>query len=303
MKNLSIFFDTNIIESRFSVDKKDFFFHDKIVPNGLFREIKNYVKRNGLEEITSFYIPDISWREFEIHLIEGYNTSKSYIEKQTEIYQKSFGSNFTILYEFTHDTEEKYRIHLNTLKKEFLIENRCEIIDYPKELTLIDELITKCLNKQYPFKSAKVNGKEYHDAGLKDALIWKTLVRYQEQFECQCIFVTRDSDFISNDKIYVCSTFENFCKFLENNRYVATTDSIKHKIEGDAYLKESIVSETGNKYDESVTEFVVTDITEDDGLYNVSIKAVINESIYNITGKYDISPNELLDINFEIENE
>lgn len=48
---------------------------------------------------------------------------------------------------------------------------------------------------------------------------------------------------------------------------------------------------------------MVTDIKEDDDLYYVSIKAIINEAIYKITGKYDISPNELLDINFEIENE
>lgn len=303
MKNLSIFFDTNIIESRFIFDKKDFFFQDKIVPSELFRNIKNYVRQNELEDITCFYIPNISWCEFEIHLIEGYSANKSYIEKQTEIYRKSFGNNFDVLYKFPHDTIEKYKAHLNTVKEDFLKDNKCKIIDYPKELTIFDGLVNKCLNKQSPFKAVKVNGKEYHDAGLKDALIWETLVRYQERHECQCIFVTYDSDFVSDDKIYVCNKFENFCKYIEDNGYVINVDFIKRKIENDDYLKESIVSETGNKYDESVTEFVVTDIKEDDDLYYVSIKAIINEAIYKITGKYDISPNELLDINFEIENE
>ena len=36
MKRIAVFFDTNVIESRFSHEKHEFLFHEEIKPNSLF---------------------------------------------------------------------------------------------------------------------------------------------------------------------------------------------------------------------------------------------------------------------------
>ena len=41
MKRIAVFFDTNVIESRFSHEKHEFLFHEEIKPNSLFYQIKN----------------------------------------------------------------------------------------------------------------------------------------------------------------------------------------------------------------------------------------------------------------------
>jgi len=303
MKNLSIFFDTNILESRFSFEKMEFLFHNTITPSDMFNKILNYIKTNKIESQTNFYIPDISWKEYRKHLIDNYLLNMKYIQGQTEAYKKAFGETFELSYKFSHESIDKYKEYLDRLQNDFLERTKCEIINYPKDVNVFENLIEKCINKQPPFKTAHANKKEYHDAGLKDALILETIARHQQEKNCQCILVTEDNDFAGINDINVCSTFENFCKFLEDNGYVVNVDFIKHKIESDTYLKESIITETGNKYDDSVTEFMVTNVKANEDLYEVNIKAIINEVIYKITGKYDISPNELLDINIIMENE
>ena len=41
MKRIAVFFDTNVIESRFSHEKHEFLFHEEIKPNSLFYKITN----------------------------------------------------------------------------------------------------------------------------------------------------------------------------------------------------------------------------------------------------------------------
>ena len=303
MKKLSIFFDTNIIESRFSFEKAELMFHHAITPSDIFNKILKYIKTNDIEKITNLYIPDISWKEYQKHLIDNYISNEKYIQDQVNAYKKAFGEILDLSYRFIHENVDKYKEYLSDIQKDFLEKTKCQIISYPKDVYVFEDLVEKCINRKQPFKTAHANKKEYHDAGLKDALIWETIIQHQREHDCICIFVTSDNDFVSTDGIHVSTQFEDFCKFLEDKGYVVNTNFIKRKIENDDYLKASIISETGNAYDESVTEFGVIDVKEEGDLYNVSIKAVINETIYNIRGTYDISPNELLDINFEIENE
>lgn len=306
MKNISIFFDTNIIESRFSHDKMklDFLFHHAIKPSGLFYEILDYVKRNGIENKVNYYIPSISWKEFKNHLIENYNTSIKCMDDLYSTYHKSFKNDLTLLYEYKYKNEEEYAKHLETLEQDFLEKNKCTIIDYPKDIIFFEELVNKCLNKLPPFKTARAAKKDYHDAGLKDALIFETIIRHQKEYDCICILVTHDNDYSDYKNVYVCKNIDDFNKCLEKLNYVVNIDSIKHKIENSDYLKEQIIISTENLYDESVTDFNVIEVTKiEESIYKVRIKTTINEAIYDITCKYDVPYNDFIEIQSLINND
>ena len=78
MKRIAVFFDTNVIESRFSHEKHEFLFHEEIKPNSLFYQIKNCIRDNGIVDIVDLCIPDLSWREFKLHI---FHCRKNYIAK------------------------------------------------------------------------------------------------------------------------------------------------------------------------------------------------------------------------------
>ena len=69
MKRIAIFFDTNILEARFSEKKQEFLFHHNIIPNKLFYDVINYIRKNKIEHLIDFCITSISWKEFTNHLI------------------------------------------------------------------------------------------------------------------------------------------------------------------------------------------------------------------------------------------
>ena len=303
MKRIAVFFDTNVIESRFSHEKHEFLFHEEIKPNSLFYQIKNCIRDNGIVDIVDLCIPDLSWREFKLHLLENYRERRRYISLQKELYRKAFGSTFGINYEFKHETEEQYKEHFETLASEFLSQNKCKLVSYPKEVEFFECLVEKCLNKQPPFQLARNNRKEYSDAGLKDALIVDTIIRYASEHDCFCILISNDYDFRDIKDVRTCKTVDEFSAFLEEQSYVVNTSTVQNKLENDEYLKDTIITSTGNIYDESVTEFYVVDITDEGSWYVVRIRCVINEVIYLIECKYEPHSNELLDITYKKENE
>lgn len=88
MKRIAVFFDTNVIESRFSHEKHEFLFHEEIKPNSLFYQIKNCIRDNGIVDIVDLCIPDLSWREFKLHLLENYRERRRYISLQKDYIAK-----------------------------------------------------------------------------------------------------------------------------------------------------------------------------------------------------------------------
>lgn len=304
MKRISIFFDTNIIESRFTHEKQEFLFHGKITPDHCFYSIINCIKENNIEFLVDFYIPSIAWEEFKLHLIENYKEKVSLIAKHEESYRKAFGSTFDMIYEFKNGDEKKYIEYIELIMSDFLSEHHCEIINYPKDIAFFDTIISKCLNKQAPFQKAKVNGKDYNDAGFKDVLILETIIKHKKDNDCLCILISNDKDFSGVKDVLVFKTAEQLTKYLETNFYIQTTASIQYRIESDDYLKEILITSTGNKFDNSVIGFEVTSVTqEEDSVYNVDIKTEINEAIYLIKSKYESSSNDFIEITYKTENE
>lgn len=306
MKRIAIFFDTNILESRFSEKKQEFLFHYKIIPDGLFYKTINYIKSNNIENITDFCICTISLKELKNHLIENYENRLNDFKRQESAYRKSFGASFHINYEFQCKTTEEYIKYIEKNLKNFLNEFQCKSINYPHDLNFFSLLIDKCIDKTEPFKTASSQGKVYTDAGLKDAIIFETIIRYGLENDCLTILVSKDNDFKNTKSIHTCSSIDNLEKYLFENSYICNENAIKNKIQNDLYLHETIISMTGNKLDKSVTEFEVKNVlkNEDDpNCFKINIKCIINECVYIINCTYDFYSNNIELDSYNIENE
>ena len=295
MKRIAIFFDTNILEARFSEKKQEFLFHHNIIPNKLFYDVINYIRQNKIEHLIDFCITSISWKEFTNHLIENYRERFNDFKQQETAYRKSFGATFDIIYEFKQENEEQYIEHIKTLQNDFLRVNKCTIVDYPNDIGFFNSLIDKCIDKKPPFKTTHAQTKTYTDAGLKDALILESIIRYGQQNNCITILVSQDPDFDDTKSIHICKSIQNLEKFLLDKSYISNESAIKNKIETDTYLKDTIVSMTGNKFDKSVTAFQIIDVSkcEDDDYFKLNIQCTINETIYIIDCTYDANSNEI----------
>ncbi|MEJ8770366.1 PIN domain-containing protein [Prevotella sp. HCN-7019] len=306
MKRIAIFFDTNILESRFSEKKQEFLFHYKIIPNELFNKTINYIKTNNIENITDFCVCTVSLKELKNHLVENYKNRVNDFIHQEAVYKKAFGPSVEILYEFEHKNEEEYSKYIEKKLNVFLEEYKCKLIDYPNDINFYKLLIDKCIDKKEPFKTASSQGKIYTDAGLKDAIIFETIIRYGHDNDCLTILVSKDNDFANTRELYTCNSIVKLEEYLFEHSYISNENAIKNKIQSDLYLRETIISMTDNKLDESVTEFEVKNVVkneDDPNCFNVNIKCTINESIYIIDCTYDFYSNNVELDSYKIENE
>lgn len=305
MKRIAIFFDTNILESRFSEKKQEFLFHYDITPNKLFYDVIKYIQSNKIEHLIDFCITSISWRESANHLIENYRERLNDFKQQETAYRKSFGSTFDITYEFKQGNEEQYIKHIKKLQDDFLRVNKCTIVDYPNDIDFFKSLIDKCIDKKPPFKTTHVQSKTYTDAGLKDALILESIISYGQKNDCLTILVSQDSDFDDTNNMHICKSIQDLEKFLLDKLYISNENAIKNRIESDTYLQETIVSQTGNKFDKSVSAFQIINVSkcEDDNCFKLNVQCTINETIYIIDCTYDANSNDIQLDSYQTENE
>ena len=304
MATISIFFDTNIIESQFGTEKEGLKCHKKIVPNKIFNDIVNYIKSIDATDKVELYISSISWEEISIHLRENFKNTKDKLTKTIGLYRDAYGNNLDLSYEFKHNTIEEYNSHLEIIKDEFLASYNCKIIDYPRTLKCFEELVDKCIHKQPPFQKANKGQKEFSDAGFKDALILETIIQHNKETENVCIFISSDKDFAEVKDIIICANLESFKDNIIKILGIQNIDSIRTRF-NDEYVKGTIIQATGNEYDESVSLFEVLDINPiaEEGLFDVTIKVIINEAEYNIKCQFETSTNNVEVKGYCIENE
>ena len=276
----------------------------KIIPNKLFNDVVNYTKGINATDKVELYISSISWEEISIHLRENFKNTKDKLTKTIGLYRDAYGNMLDLSYEFTHNTIEEYNDHLETIKNEFLVSYNCNIIDYPKTLECFEGLVDKCIHKQPPFQKARA-GKEYSDAGFKDALILETILRHKRDTGNICLFISTDGDFGNVKDVYLCANIDSFKETITKILGIQNIDMVRTRFNED-YTKAIIIEETGNKYDESVTLYEVIEIksiADEEDIFDVEIKTIINEAEYHINCQYEISSNNIEVKDYKIENE
>lgn len=305
---VAVFFDTNKLEARFSNSKCGDLYLAEVKASNDFYEIKKYIEDNGLLRYVKLCITEISIREYKQHLIESFREHSKGFSDNIEGYKKAFGSILDVTFEFRKSNEDEFKEHIETIFEEFLSLNKCEIIEYVRDIDFFNNLVDKAIKKQKPFTVIGGNNKLYKDAGFKDAIVGETIIKYHEKRGHKCILVTNDNDFISAfqdyDDILICKESSTVKGALFRLLGVSNLDLIKYKFEADKYIQERIIGETGNGFDESVTNFdVVNVMEEEENLYSIQIESEINEVIYHITCNYESISNEIFDVEYTTEND
>lgn len=308
MEHIAIFFDTNKLESRFTDHKCGDLCISDIKATKDFYDIKKFIEDNRLCGSIEICIPEIVILEYKRHLLEIYTTHTESFKNTISEYQKVFGSILKVDFEFAKRDIDEFKEHVDDLLNDFITRNNCKVVRYDRSSTQLERIVDKAINRIAPFSQAKEKGKEYHDAGFKDALIAETILKYRIDNNYPCILISEDNDWgrcsdLDKDHIFICKNLAQLEVVLSKKLGIVKSKDVRLKFE-DSYIRETIIQETGNQYDESVSDFNITDITSrDENIYVVKTNCKINETIYNIVCEYDYSSNEVSNISYKIEDE
>lgn len=242
-----IYFDTNILECRHSGKS---LYLSQFTVNPLYYEIEDLIRNMGLSNKVEICIPDVVWLELQEHLVNHFKSEKSSMESKIDAFRKSFGNLAEITCEFKDCiAETDYADYAKHIAQSFLDNPRvnARVIFGPKDEDTIQQIIGQAIHSIRPFRTAKAGGKEYTDAGFKDALIYNTiLVHTGNQLG---ILISNDGDFselfnnMRDGNLKMCSNAKAVQMVLSQEFSVVSSDMIEGLLKTDSYLMQRILSE------------------------------------------------------------
>lgn len=244
-ENAYIYFDTNILECRHSGKS---LYLSQFTVNPLYYEIEDLIRNMGLSGKVEICIPDVVWLELQEHLVSHFKSEKSSMESRIIAFRKSFGNLAEITCEFKDCiTEAEYAVYAKQIAQSFLDNPRvnARVIFSPKDEETIQQIIGQAIHSVRPFRTAKAGGKEYTDAGFKDALIYNTILAHtRNQLG---ILISNDGDFseLFNNNVgnlKICSSAREVQMILSQEFRVASSDIIGEFLKTDSYLMQRILS-------------------------------------------------------------
>ncbi len=312
-KRISIFLDTNILQTFFGSKKDTNVFLDKTGVPVEYYQLTDFINKYWLEKQIEICIPGVVVMECKQHMQNCFSKNIKQLTLDNAKYKKIFGS----LIEFEYDlklTEKEYIVHTDELFEAFVSDcrNKCKIVQYNKDESLIEILLSKALSGTKPFIAQTIEGKTHSDAGFKDAIIAETIYSYCKEKSSIGILVSTDNDFAEpfQTKLSAQSNYVQFhsiqetIKALEEFFDINTVQKLKQKFSDNTYLQESLLQEAGIKLDKSVTEQKITDISnEDENVFNIKMDFTVNETKYHFFVKFDSAANDIIDCNYKFEND
>ena len=256
-KTISVFFDTNILESRDSDSLLSF--SELKIPKTPFYDVIRCIDEFGLWESVELLIPDMVVMELKHHLNKEYKNKITQMQKAIQQYQERLGSLAEI--DCTINTScDDYSEYVNSLFEDFFAtaRNHSRIIESKKDSTIMKRLIEKATKTEAPFSMAGGNGKKYTDAGFKDAVIYETIVEYISNNDTIGILFTQDKDYgVAVDTFKLISVkldnkekaFEEFKQIIKTHFNILEQDDFEAKLK-DTYIKSRILEEAGLRFDD-----------------------------------------------------
>lgn len=294
-----IYFDTNALECRHSGKA---LFLSQFTVNPLYYEIEDLIRNMKLVDRVEICIPEIVWYELQEHLVSYFRSEKASMESKILSFRKSFGSLAEITCEFKDcNTESEYTTYATTIAQDFLENPRvnAKIIPCPKDENTMQQIIGQAIHSIKPFRIVKANGKEYTDAGFKDALIFNTLLKYTgNQLG---ILVSNDNDFLelfnetTRTNLKMCRDAKEIQMILSREFNVISTDMVEGILTTDKYLLQRILTECGIEENATVyrMEILSCKMVEDDVI--VHFAAIVDGVKYLFDIIYNINANELIE--------
>lgn len=307
---LFIFLDTNILECRHS---GSCLFLSKITFKSDIFKLNQFIKQNKLEDKIELCIPEIVKEELCKHLIECYKSQKQSLLETVEKHKKTFGGLIDISYEFSYKDEKEYTQVLDDMITSAISTPpiNMSIVPYPMDEETIKDIIHMATWAIPPFRTSQSkNGKQYSDAGLKDALLYKTFLSKIGDANSG-ILISEDSDFgAAFDKektnIQLLTNIDDVIDLLKDIFNIQTTEFVAKQIETNQYLHEKIVqlasldASLGVKFDK-ITSCTTLGAPKDNEpvLYTVLCDIIVGDQIFTFEVQYDSSANEIISANIK----
>lgn len=293
-----IYFDTNSLECRHS--GKSLYLSQFIV-NPIYYEIEDLIRNMGLTGKVEICIPDIVCFELREHLLKHFKAEKSSMETKIGAFRKSFGDLAEVICEFKDcRTEEEYSDYADGIIQDFLDSPRvnAKIISCPKDEESVKQIIQQAIHSARPFRTAKASGKEYTDAGFKDALVFYTILAHTgEQLG---LFVSNDTDFSElfderpTSNLRICSSAKDVQVILSKEFDVISIAIIEDLLKPDTYLMQRILSECDLEENCTVYGIKIASCETKDDNVDVQFTATVNGQKLTFDITYNINAKELL---------
>lgn len=300
-QKLYLFFDTNSLESRFA---KDCFFLSKPEFSKIFYSAEQFIKINKLENLIKICIPEISLLEIKKHLVSCFQSNNDSLNADIEKYKKIFGDLFEIFVDKKNiKTKKEYEQYLAEYYDNFIEERKdfLEIIPYPKDEETFRVIVNKALYSIKPFTKANKQGKEYSDAGLKDAMIYESIVQYLKGNSG--ILITNDNDFKeiffdeSIDNLQLCSTENELNTMLLSNINMLDSEyQIIKIISDDDYFIKTLLAEVTFDINANYKFYRMLKIEDSEYGMVINFVAIINGEKYEFKIIYEINSNTLVEV-------
>lgn len=298
-----LYFDTNILECRHSGKS---LFLSQFTVNSVYYEIEDLIRNMGLSNKVEICIPDVVWLELQEHLVSHFKSEKSSMETRINAFRRSFGNLAEISCEFRGCiTETEYIDYAKHIAQSFLDNPRvnARVIPSPKDEKTIQQIIGQAIHSVRPFRIAKAGGKEYTDAGFKDALIYNTiLVHTGNQLG---ILISNDGDFselfsnMHTDNLKICSNAKEVQMVLAQEFNVVSSDMIDGLLKTDNYLMQRILSECGFDENAHVVGVKILSCEPEEDSIGVKFIAIVNGEKQSFDITYNMNANELLEVSCE----
>jgi hypothetical protein len=158
-----------------------------------YTRIKSFVDENGLTDFVELAVPRFVVDELNK---QKTNTYLSDIKKLSKIYSRlsdlpNVDQESMKLPNLSFDYED----HIENLASTYFAEKKIKIIELPSDDKLKDffyRILDRALNSRAPF----ISSNDYSDAGFKDALIWESILSYNDIKDFKkIILITRASGF------------------------------------------------------------------------------------------------------------
>ena len=313
-REISIFLDTNVIQSFFDGKNGASVFLDSLGIRSDFHDLAKFIDENDLSNKVEICIPEIVVLEMKQHMKDGFLKQRQKLQDHLKEHKKVFGNIIDLsAIEIKYDLEQ-YSDYVVSLFDDFFStpKNFAKQIPYPRQEPIIDTLISKAIAGERPFFTGKIGAKNHSDAGFKDSVIAETIFEYHRVCGRLCILVTHDSDFSRE--------FEN--KITDSSEFVlfpsvgATIDALAdyYEISPQAHLvreftvntywHEYLLNEAGVKLDGSVTDYQVENVSlVEDNVFLIKMSFLVNEAKYLFFIKFDSIANDIVELNYRIEDD
>lgn len=307
-KRINVFIDTNIIEEYVPWQKGACLRCAEFPEGKDFYNLTRFAKNNNLQNFT-ICIPEVVIKEIQNHLRDAYtNTQKSYSDILENV-KRIFGQTFDETHMFFHQNIDTLNTFIAEETTSFVEKYSIRVIPHPNDI--FPELLRKALAKEPPFSAVKAHGKEFSDAGFKDAVLWESLLNEARKDNTLTILFSEDGDFSKavpadmTDKIFIFTDYQALIDKLRKFYSLSDHDEIIHQFKANTYMWERVLenTKTMGSFDissadiTSVEQYSDGDETDDESesqQYLIHASILIDDKRHCFTIVYDYSSNEVL---------